>query len=189
MLQDVDHVGKKPPKELFEEHRYVVRQVVGFFAKKCGTTASYEELSQWGLIGLWDGCRRWKGPAEEFHYYAYSRVKGQILDELRRNGPFPRRMAKNRRPRLTNIDDEVPLVSEGTPVDELLHMKREIQEIVGNLSILTPNEQHIFTQHFMLDKPMVKIARSMGLSEPRISQLKRRAVEKLLHKTGIKPGD
>lgn len=178
---------RKPIEKLFKEHRYIVNNVAGYFARKCGALASHDELTQWGLIGLWDGACRWTGLPEEFHYYAYTRVKGQILDELRVKSPFSRRLAKNQRPRFTNIDDGPQLVSDTTPSDELLHAKGEISRLLKALHRLTPNERAVFVRHFIDGTPLLKLAEQMKLSSPRISQLKRRSVEKLIRGTGIKP--
>jgi RNA polymerase sigma factor (sigma-70 family) len=177
-------VSNSAANKLFDDHQYIVATLVRYLIPKCNGLASYAELYQWGLIGLWDGCCRWSGPEDEFKFYAKSRVKGQIFDELRVVGPFPRGMYRRDHSWLTNIDD-VPIAAEDTAPDELVHTRRQLSKLLKHLRRLTLNERRVFVQHFFLDETLTVVAKSMQLSLPRVAQLRSAAVTRLARKSGI----
>lgn len=172
---------------LFNDHLYIVRRIVGYFARKYHRFVNYDELYQWGLIGLWDACRRWKGDEHEFLHYVGRRIKGQIIDELRRHQLSSRRRGSTpARHRLFLDIDEVDPIRDGASLsDELVHTREVLNRLVGKLRVLTPKERQVFELHYISGLNAVEVAERIGISEPRVAQLKKNSITKLLRRTGM----
>jgi RNA polymerase sigma factor for flagellar operon FliA len=68
----------------------LVKRVVRQLGSQVGSAMDLEDMQQIGLIGLLDALRRYGQPDEKFGPYATMRVRGAILDELRRQDWRPR---------------------------------------------------------------------------------------------------
>lgn len=68
----------------------LVKRVVRNLSSHAGGAIDREDLEQIGLIGLLEALRRYGEPDDEFRHFAQVRVRGAILDELRRQDWRPR---------------------------------------------------------------------------------------------------
>jgi RNA polymerase sigma factor for flagellar operon FliA len=68
----------------------LVKRVVRQLSSQAGRAMDREDMQQVGLVGLLDALRRYGAPDEKFGAYAKMRVRGAILDELRRQDWRPR---------------------------------------------------------------------------------------------------
>ncbi|WP_412563283.1 sigma-70 family RNA polymerase sigma factor [Thalassobius sp. MITS945101] len=77
---------KKDPDTLVKEHMPLVRKLAWHFMGRVGQFAEIDDLLQAGYLGLIDAARRYT-PQEgvSFSAYAAIRVRGAIVDLLRRN--------------------------------------------------------------------------------------------------------
>ena len=79
-----------------EEQRYLlkyaplVKRVVRQLLSQAGSAMDRDDMQQVGLVGLLEALRRYWPPDEKFDGYAVMRVRGAILDELRRQDWRPR---------------------------------------------------------------------------------------------------
>lgn len=79
-----------------EEQQYLlayvplVKRVVRQLASQAGSAVDREDMQQIGMVGLLDALRRYGVPDGKFGAYATVRVRGAILDELRRQDWRPR---------------------------------------------------------------------------------------------------
>lgn len=84
------------PSDAAQEQRqllaYVplVKRVVRQLSSQAGVVMDRDDMQQIGLVGLLDALRRYGTPDEKFVAYATTRVRGAILDELRRQDWRPR---------------------------------------------------------------------------------------------------
>ncbi|WJF90782.1 FliA/WhiG family RNA polymerase sigma factor [Paraburkholderia bonniea] len=72
------------------EYGPLVRRVVRKMSSHTGSAVDKEDLEQIGLMGLLEALRRYGEPDDEFQHYALVRVRGAMLDELRRQDWRPR---------------------------------------------------------------------------------------------------
>ncbi|WP_153099485.1 FliA/WhiG family RNA polymerase sigma factor [Paraburkholderia hayleyella] len=72
------------------EYGPMVRRVVRKMNSHTGSAIDSDDLEQIGLMGLLEALRRYGEPDDEFPHYAVVRVRGAILDELRRQDWRPR---------------------------------------------------------------------------------------------------
>lgn len=71
----------------------LVKRVVAHLRSQVSATFSLEDFEQIGLLGLLEAIRRYGGePDEQFESYAFKRIRGAILDELRRLDWRPRQL-------------------------------------------------------------------------------------------------
>lgn len=68
----------------------LVKRIVRQLTAQISATMGREDMEQVGLLGLLDALRRYGPPDEKFGAYASTRVRGAILDELRRQDWRPR---------------------------------------------------------------------------------------------------
>jgi len=91
-------VAHLSPAELVEKHSPLVRKLARRFTRSTGGVVDLEDLYSVGIIGLLQAQKTYD-PAggRAFHVFAEFRVRGAILDELRRRDPMSqslRRKAK-----------------------------------------------------------------------------------------------
>jgi RNA polymerase sigma factor for flagellar operon FliA len=72
------------------EHTPLVRRAVAQLASQAGGAMDRDDMLQIGLMGLLEALRRYGEPDERFPGYAAQRIRGAILDELRRQDWRPR---------------------------------------------------------------------------------------------------
>ncbi|WP_227791798.1 FliA/WhiG family RNA polymerase sigma factor [Burkholderia sp. BE17] len=68
----------------------LVKRTVRKLGSHAGGVLEADDLEQLGLMGLLEALRRYGEPDDEFEYFALVRVRGAILDELRRQDWRPR---------------------------------------------------------------------------------------------------
>ncbi|HYR25659.1 MAG TPA: FliA/WhiG family RNA polymerase sigma factor [Aquabacterium sp.] len=68
----------------------LVKRITRQLSSQVGGAIDREDMEQIGLLGLLDALRRYGMPDEKFPAYAALRVRGAILDELRRQDWRPR---------------------------------------------------------------------------------------------------
>jgi RNA polymerase sigma factor for flagellar operon FliA len=71
-------------------HASLVRRVVRQLGSQAAGALDREDMMQIGLMGLLEALRRYGEPDDRFEAYAAMRVRGAILDELRRQDWRPR---------------------------------------------------------------------------------------------------
>ncbi|MBU3823818.1 MAG: FliA/WhiG family RNA polymerase sigma factor [Candidatus Oceanisphaera merdipullorum] len=102
MLQQQDWLLEEPPlaavpakNEQFWLNQYLplVKRVLGQLRHQTNTLIDADDLAQIGIMGLLEALRRYGGePDASFGSFAYKRVRGAILDELRRHDWRPRQL-------------------------------------------------------------------------------------------------
>jgi RNA polymerase sigma factor for flagellar operon FliA len=167
-------------QELFENHMNMAASIAGYYTKKCTPFLQYEELYQWGLIGLWDACRKYSGSRDEFRHYARSRIKGHIIDEIRNSTPLRRkkRTMSGVMPKFDLLDPNLS-DPDTSPLDELVHARIELRKVLESLSFLTPKEVFILSKYCFEDYSLCEIAKILGLTEARVCQIKDKALDQL----------
>jgi len=89
--------GAAAPRSAADEQRHLlayaplVKRIVRQLTSQIGAAVDREDMEQIGLMGLLDALRRYgDAPDEKFGSYASIRIRGSILDELRRQDWRPR---------------------------------------------------------------------------------------------------
>lgn len=84
----------RPPRDrLIAEHLEIAKRIALRMARRCPDWISRDDLVAAGLLGLTEAAERYDGSRNEpFLVFAEKRIRGAVLDELRRGDIMPRRV-------------------------------------------------------------------------------------------------
>lgn len=91
-----ENLARQQRDNLVLEHLELVKHILGRLAVRLPNSVDLENLEAAGMLGLVEAADRFDPEfATEFRTFAFPRVRGAILDELRRNCPLPQRVLEN----------------------------------------------------------------------------------------------
>jgi len=139
------------------------------------------------MSGLWEALRRRAGrTGDSFDYYVCRRVRGAILDELRAEDWLPRRRQGAGRSRVVlHLDDLGPReqhhasLAEDADGEALTGRKRVVERIRAGIDRLPPRERLVLTMRDLDDVPIKDLGEALGVSSPRVCQLRSQALRRL----------
>jgi RNA polymerase sigma factor FliA len=180
-------------KALLAQYTPLVNQIAGGFMRKLPRNVLKDDIVAAGMIGLWTAIQKHDGSVEGFEWYARIRIRGSILDELRAQDWLPRRaraaFAASKAdghpcPAVVRFDDvsewEQNRMLKDAATSEAAVIAKEAQEaIFESLDTLPERERYIVAQHYFEGVKFKDLGFELGVSEPRISQLHSRAMQRL----------
>jgi len=196
-------------------HMHLVLSIVADFMRRVPRSVQREDLVAAGSIGLLHALRSKKHTCPEMlTAYARIRIRGAVIDELRRHDWSPRRRrtpgangpscavvdAKPSAPPsgekagvvVVGFDDLPPthaFRAEGPSPLEQVEVQRSSVEVRRAVEQLPPRERTIVRMRYFDDVSSKAIASTLGLSEARVSQLLARATSQLKQLLTEQPGD
>jgi len=203
-----EHPDPTPTASEIAEHMPLVRRIVAHLMRRLPRSVQREDLVSAGTLGLFHALRSSTHTSPEmFAAYARIRIRGSIVDELRRHDWSPRRRkvmisggppstsnvrsiasgsAPPPRPRVSVVgfDDLPPGCTAGlaeecaSPLDDVL-ARREKEALHRAVDKLPEREREIICLRYFQGMSSKAIAEVLGLSEARISQLSARATSRL----------
>ena len=186
--------------ELIATYTPLVRQIVGGFQRKLPRNVLRDDLLAAGMSGLWDAVRRQvDAPSDRFEYYVRVRIRGAILDELRAQDWLPRRAraaaaeaqengnhARAVAPSVVRFDDvseweqgRCLATDESSNSEAAVTAKFVKESLARAVDQLPMRERHIVAAHYFRGIKFKDLGTELGVSEPRISQLHSRAMQRL----------
>ena len=171
----------------------LVHQVVGAMLPRLPPNVLRDDLVAAGTFGLLDALRRQAASERgvEFVWYVRVRVRGAILDELRSQDWLSRR-ARRRFASEERASGAAVVGIEDLPEDRrvlpdeaaltpetLVAARSDANALAKAVEKLPTRERDIITAHYFEGVQLRTIARDLGVSEPRVSQLHARAVARL----------
>jgi RNA polymerase sigma factor (sigma-70 family) len=182
----------KLANELFERHQewalWICRN-----SQVPAHVMSYREIEQAALIGLFDAARRWERRPRDrgFKYYAHNRVRGQVVDTIRKEASLTRGQYSEIKEDGRYLFDVFLDVDAGDfdiedtkavradlryeRAQEVFHMRRVV---MGRLHRLDRRELTVF-RLVRTGVTQLKIGEFLGVSEARVCQLLKRVRTKL----------
>lgn len=147
---------KKPTRELREqliiEYSQLVKLVAGRLSMYLGHNVEYDDLVSYGIFGLIDAIDKFDADKNvKFETYASLRIRGSILDQIRKMDWIPRTVRQRQRKLDEAVkqieaqtgrnasDDEIAQVL-GISPDELLNWQSQL--MVSNLVSMTEFEEN-----------------------------------------------
>jgi RNA polymerase sigma factor for flagellar operon FliA len=175
-----------------------VRQIACGFQRRLPRNVLRDDLLAAGMSGLWDAIRRHgRERSDGFEWYVRVRVRGAILDELRAQDWLPRRAraaaaeadpASGRMlaPAVVRFDDvseweqsRCLSTNESASSEMSLDAKFVRENLTRAVQQLPERERHIVASHYFQGIKFKDLGVELGVSEPRISQLHSRAMQRL----------
>lgn len=90
--------SKPPTSELVEQHAALVKRIAYHLIARLPHTVDVDDLIQAGMIGLLDASQHYNSEqGASFETYAGIRIRGSMLDEIRRNDWAPRSVHRKAR--------------------------------------------------------------------------------------------
>lgn len=177
-----------PGPEELEEWRQLVWFVVNRIRPRLPACVAEEDLFSAGMVGLMAAARAYEpGRGAEFKTYAYHRIRGAILDELRRLDFLPRSQREKARARGTEPPAIValPMDEDGQENMPCWDGERPCErEDLGTalreqLRHLPERMRLVMTLYYEGGLRMRDIGDRLNLTESRVSQIHTNAVERL----------
>lgn len=145
-----------------------------------------EDLMQAGMVALTEAAQRHAGPGEDgFAAYAKLRVRGAMVDLIRRQVPLSRSQARHERPvRLESIDEaysDSDLAYADDRPDSFAQLADEEvrRHLAGAIAGLPQRLQLVVQLYFVEELNLAEIAAALQVSVPRVHQIKAQALERL----------
>lgn len=179
-------------KYLLEEYRPLVLKIAGGFQRKLPINILREDIVAAGMAGLWDALRRnpHRENDESFEWYVRVRIRGAILDELRTQDWLPRRARAVAAvedvppPAITRMEDmaswdQERALSYECEYEEQIDAAQQHRALLSYIDDLPLRERVIAIEHYFNGQKFKDIAATLGVSEPRISQINARLIARL----------
>ena len=151
--------------------------------------ADREDLISWGLVGLVQAARRYRGDrGASFGAYAARRVRGQVLDALRERDPLTRSARRAFRTAQQLNDDLPPPYVEVSleRVGDLPEARRAVgprderwNAVAAALRDLPPLERRVLVLSYGRGLTLREIGGEIGLSESGVCRLRARALQRM----------
>ncbi len=141
----MDYAKKKDPGlkgQLILEYSYLVKYVAGRLSMHLGQYVDYEDLISYGIFGLIDAIEKFDlGKGFKFETYASLRIRGAILDNIRKLDWVPRTLRQKNK-LLEGAYSQLEAALGREPTDEELAEKlemplKEAQELIRKSSLVS----------------------------------------------------
>jgi RNA polymerase sigma factor for flagellar operon FliA len=188
-------------EELIDRHQHMVRGLACRLRRELGIPSEIDDLVAFGFGGLLEARRRFD-PARgvRFQTYAYHRIRGAMLDGVRKMADVPRRahqrlaseqqieptaaptaLDKSFARARNRMTGPSPLQSEyGTTSPESAVLRDEaITRLLEALSTLSPRERRIVRGRYFEGEPLETTATELGVSKSWASRLHAQTLSKL----------
>ena len=156
--------------------------------------ADREDLIAWGVFGLVQAARRYRGDlGAPFGAYAARRVRGQVLDALRDRDPLTRTERRAFREQ-QKVSQDLPQPYVEVSLDRLAELGNvDVAErsaaatradprwhaVAGELARLSPIERKVVVLAFAKGMTLKEIGAKVALSESGVCRVRARALKKL----------
>ena len=191
-----DEYRRKPTQVLREqliiEYSQLVKLVAGRLSMYLGHNVEYDDLVSYGIFGLIDAIDKFDLTKNvKFETYASLRIRGAILDQIRKMDWIPRTV-RQRQKKMDDAIKQIEMRTGKTVTDE--ELARELgltEDELGNwqsqlkatnlvsLDLLTEKERKVIELYYYEEMTLKEISKILEVSESRISQLHTKALVKM----------
>ncbi|SMO56506.1 RNA polymerase, sigma 28 subunit, SigD/FliA/WhiG [Balnearium lithotrophicum] len=192
----------KTKKEIVLENLPLVKKIAGSIYRRIPEgIIDFDELVNTGVIGLIKAVENYNEKKSSFSTYAYIKIRGEILDYLRKLDPLPRNIRnKIKKSDWNEIKDEVSffisierelfngsdtLKIKDTLVSSVINpetdlIKKELTALLSRaIGELSEREQLVLQLLFVEELDLKSVAEILGVTVSRVSQIKAGALKKL----------
>jgi RNA polymerase sigma factor for flagellar operon FliA len=193
---------RRTKKEIVLENLPLVKKIAGSIYRRIPEgVVDFDELVNTGVIGLIKAVENYNEKKSSFSTYAYIKIRGEILDYLRKLDPLPRNVrSKIKKSDWNGIKDEVSffisierelfngsdtLKIKDTLVSSVINpetdlIKKELTALLSRaIEELSEREQLVLQLLFVEELDLKSVAEVLGVTVSRVSQIKAGALKKL----------
>jgi RNA polymerase sigma factor FliA len=189
--------GKAVCPKVVKHYLPLVNQIVSQISRRLPANVLRDDLLAAGIFGLVDSLRRNGGDSgEAFEWYARTRIRGAVVDELRAQDWLTRRTraavtaaaaeeGEARPAALVSLDDmssaeeSAHLIAPDEDPAAKVEAKDDFLALTKAMEQLPERERRIVGMHYFDGVKFKDIGAELGVSEPRVSQLHARALGRL----------
>lgn len=155
----------------------LVRSVAYSIVCRLPAHVDVNDLISAGSIGYMAAVERYEPRRGSFREFASIKIRGAIIDSLRRQSPGMR-YRQNRMPFIVAMED-LPEVAVESNVFEVIHVQGMLPRLAAALTQLSDRHRFVVERSFYDGEALSVIGKELGLHESRISQLRTEALNKL----------
>ncbi len=193
---------RRTKKEIVLENLPLVKKIAGSIYRRIPEgVVDFDELVNTGVIGLIKAVENYNEKKSSFSTYAYIKIRGEILDYLRKLDPLPRNVrSKIKKSDWNGIKDEVSffisierelfngsdtLKIKDTLVSSVINpetdlIKKELTALLSRaIEELSEREQLVLQLLFVEELDLKSVAEVLEVTVSRVSQIKAGALKKL----------
>lgn len=167
-------------KELVEKYKHMIEGLAATLGKT-KDKFKIEELASAGLEGLYKATVKYKEEKGiSFSTFAYIKIKGAILDELRKTSWVSTRKKDFKNIKIEFIDENYYSMDDFEAFEEGVENREEAESYLEKiLPILSKEELEIIKMRFYFDLTFQDISNVLGIDESTIGAIVKKALEKL----------
>jgi RNA polymerase sigma factor for flagellar operon FliA len=173
--------------DLVTQHRELIFSIANQVQHSLRTLTPIDDLFGHGCVGLLEAAARFQpGRGAEFRTYVYPRIRGAILDGLRREGWQSRQAYANHRQAaeadLVSIELATPVLSSeltdqvpdepATPIEEVIDLRSALER-------LPDAERAVLDLYYFAGMVIPEIAAELKMTKGWVSKLHARGIAKL----------
>lgn len=167
---------------MVSQYAHLVEQASRAFSNWLPASLEKADLVQSGMIALMDAIVRYNpnlNPNTRFEAFAWHRIRGAMIDEIRRHVPGPRRAQKRgEAPQMVDVADVAFELSCTNPGPEQIAIEQDqMTRLAAAIEQLPERERQILALYYDEDLNLKEIGQALGLTESRISQLRSQALK------------
>jgi len=178
------YAARDESSALIARHAAMIDRVARRVAARAGMPELSEELWSAGAMGLLDAARRFEPGREiRFETFAEHRVRGAMLDELRRLDHLPRRMRARVKEqdepdvRLEELVDIAP--GEAPSAEERAVSAQQRERLAAAIARLPERLQVVLSLYYVEELKLREIGLVLEVTEARVCQLHKEALAAL----------
>ena len=135
-----------------------------------GYNVEYDDLVGYGVFGLIDAIDKFdSGKNVKFETYASLRIRGAILDQIRKMDWIPRSLRQKQK-KIDAAMAKIEADSGKVATDD---------KLVQAIDLLTEKERSVIVLYYYEDMTLKEISMTLDVSESRVSQLHTKALSKM----------
>ncbi len=171
--------------KLFNLHAPMARRFANSYRRKLPASILADDLESAAMEGLWRAAVRGVDFGDGFENYAMVRIRGSIIDYLRAHDWLPRRFRESDNGAASLIYIEGPNfgfqdeLSCPAAAEDEASASEEAIGVRSFLSVLSDRERQVIIRIYFREEKLLDISKTLGVSEPRVSQIRMAALKKL----------
>jgi len=170
-----------------EPHLPLVATIARAMGRRLPPTVEVDDLINDGVLGLMDALRRYDPQRRVgFTTYAGHRIRGAILDGLRKRDPLPRayRRLQNgepgRRIQFLALDEAMTVPDEGERDPEAAAVEADLRRQVWlGLAALPPRDRQVLVLRMVRGLPLRAVAVHLSISITRVAEIQARGLARM----------
>lgn len=173
------------------EHDHLAYRAVAVARRRAPVSLTHDDLLAAARVGLWQSLQRANPSTPGFAAYAFRRIYGAVIDEVREQDPLSRAQRKSGEyaflplvshdgdVRLGHADGFMAPPAESADVHERIARRRLAARIDAALDAIPAREAKILLDEYVLERLQIETAQELGVSAPRVNQLRDQGLRRM----------